>query len=132
MDAALASAKLFEPYDRRAVEARYQAGEDVVSIRLDDGVMISIPRKYLQGLAEATPSQLSRIETVGNGTGLRWPLLDVDHYVLGLLGHVFGTARWMRTIGRLGGLAKSKTKAAAARVNGREGGRPRRKVSAGS
>jgi hypothetical protein len=130
MDEALARAKRFAPYDRRAVEARYQRGEDVVNIRLDDGVVISIPRKYLQGLAEATPSQLSKIEIVGHGTGLRWPLLDVDHYVLGLLGHVFGTARWMRRIGRLGGLAKSKTKAAAARANGLKGGRPRKKAYA--
>jgi hypothetical protein len=132
MDAALAMAKEFEPYDRRAVEARYQAGEDVVNIRLDGGVGISIPRKYLQGLETATPAQLSKIEIVGNGTGLRWPLLDVDHYVPGLLAHTFGTAGWMRKIGRLGGLAKSKTKAAAARVNGHKGGRPRQKVSASS
>lgn len=130
MDAALATAKRFEPYDRRAVEARYQAGEDAISIRLDDCVMISIPRKYLQGLVGASPAQLSKIEIVGKGTGLRWPLLDVDHYVLGLLGHVFGTARWMRRIGRLGGLARSKSKTAAARANGRKGGRPKKSAYA--
>jgi hypothetical protein len=96
-----------------------------VSLDFADGLRVSIPRKLLQGLDRASRSQLSKIEIVGNGTGLRWPLLDVDHYVLGLLEHRFGTKRWMNEMGRRGGLAKSKAKSEAARRNGLKGGRPR-------
>jgi hypothetical protein len=128
IDAAIAHARQFEASDRRVVKAWYQANEDLVSLCFADGVRVSIPRKQLQGLERANQSQLSKIEIVGHGTGLHWPYLDVDHYVLGLLEHRFGTKRWMNELGRKGGMAKSKAKAEAARRNGSKGGRPRLSV----
>src|SRR6202521_2451000 len=125
IDAAIAHARQFEANDPRVIGARYEAKEDLVSLYFADGLKVSIPRKQLQGLERANPSQLSKIEIVGNGTGLHWPLLDVDHYVLGLLQHRFGTKRWMNEIGRRGGLLKSEAKTKAARRNGLKGGRPR-------
>jgi hypothetical protein len=125
IDSAIAQARQFEANDPRVTEARYEAKEDSVSLSFSDGLRVSIPRKQLQGLEHANSSQLSKIEVVGNGTGLHWPLLDVDHYVLGLLEHRFGTKRWMAEIGRRGGLAKSADKVKAARRNGLKGGRPR-------
>jgi hypothetical protein len=125
IDAAMTRARQFEAIDPRVTMARYQAKEDLVCLSFADGVRVSIPRKQLQGLERANRSQLSKIEIVGNGTGLHWPLLDVDHYVLGLLEHRFGTKRWLNEIGRRGGLVKSKAKANAARLNGLKGGRPR-------
>lgn len=117
-------AKQFEANDRRVISVQYKVKEDLVSLVFADGVRLSIPRKQLQGLEHANPLQLSKIEILGNGTGLRWPLLDVDHYVLGLLELRFGTKRWMNEIGRRGGMVKSKAKAQAARRNGLKGGRP--------
>ena len=125
IDAAIARARRFEASDPRVVRVQYQAKEDLVNFFFADGVRVSIPRKQLQGLEHASHSQLSKIEIVGHGTGLHWPLLDVDHYVLGLLERRFGTKRWLNEIGRRGGLAKSKAKTKAARRNGLKGGRPR-------
>jgi hypothetical protein len=125
INAAIARARQFETGDPRVIRAQYQAREDLVSLSFADGVQVSIPRKQLQGLERANQSQLSKIEIVGNGTGLHWPYLDVDHYVLGLLEHRFGTKRWMNEIGRRGGLVKSRAKTKAARRNGLKGGRPR-------
>jgi len=125
IDSAIARAREFAAEDPRVVGTRYEAKEDLVSLYFADGLKISIPRKQLQGLERANQPQLSKIEIVGNGTGLRWPLLDVDHYVLGLLEHRFGTKRWMKEIGRRGGLVKSSAKTKAARGNGLKGGRPR-------
>jgi Protein of unknown function (DUF2442) len=125
IDSAIARAKRFEAYDPRVTRAGYEAKEDLVSLYFDDGLKISIPRKQLQGLERANQAQISKIEIVGHGTGLHWPLLDVDHYVLGLLAHRLGTNRWMNEIGRRGGLVKSAAKARAARRNGLQGGRPR-------
>lgn len=125
IDSAIARAKRFEAYDPRVTQARYEAKEDLVSLYFDDGLKISIPRKQLQGLERANQAQLSKIEIMGHGTGLHWPLLGVDHYVLGLLAHRLGTSRWMNEIGRRGGLVKSAAKTRAARRNGLQGGRPR-------
>lgn len=125
IDSAIARARQFEANDPRVIRAAYEAKKDLVSLYFADGLKVSIPRKQLQGLEGAKQSQLSKIEIVGNGTGLRWPLLDADHYVLGLLQHRFGTKRWMNEIGRRGGLVKSMAKAKAARRNGLKGGRPR-------
>jgi hypothetical protein len=125
VDSAIARAQQFEFNDPRVIRVQYEAKEDLVSLFFADGIRISIPRMQLQGLERANQSQLSRIEIVGNGTGLHWPMLDVDHYVLGLLEHRFGTKRWMNEIGRRGGLMKSAAKTKAARRNGLKGGRPR-------
>jgi hypothetical protein len=125
IDAAITRARQFEPNDPRVMRVQYEPGQDLVSLYFADGLRISIPRKQMQGLERANRSQLSKIEIVGNGTGLHWPLLDVDHYVLGLLEHRFGTKRWMNEIGRRGGLVKSEAKTKAARRNGLKGGRPR-------
>ena len=95
-----------------------------MTLYLADGLNVSIPRKQLQGLRGARPSQLSKIEIVGNGAGLRWPLLDVDHDVLALLQQRFGANRWTNEIGRKDGIVKSNAQAKAARRNGLKGGRP--------
>src|ERR1700674_1367552 len=125
IDSAIARGRRFEANDPRVIRVRYEAKEDLVSLSFADGFRISIPRKQLQGLERANQLQLSKIEIVGHGTGLHWPLLDIHHYVLGLLEHRFGTKRWMNEIGRRGGLAKSEAKTKAARRNGLKGGRPR-------
>jgi hypothetical protein len=128
IDSALARPRQFDANDPRAIRVRYEGKEDLVSLYFADGFRISIPRSQLQGLEGANQTQLSKIEIVGNGTGLHWPMLDVDHYVLGLLAHRFGTKRWMNEIGRRGGLVKSEAKIKAARRNGLKGGRPRLSV----
>ena len=125
IDSAIARARQFEANDPRVIRVRYEPKEDLVSLSFADGLKVLIPRKQLQGLERANQSQLSKIEIVGHGTGLHWPLLDIDHYVPGLIEHRFGTKRWMNEIGRRGGLVKSKAKTVAARRNGLKGGRPR-------
>ena len=127
IDAALSRARQFEAEDIRVSQASYDRNNDQVRLLLTNGVTVSIPRKHLQGLENAASSQVSRIEMLGGGTGLHWPQLDVSHYVPGLLNGVFGTHQWMVHLGRLGGASRSKVKAAAARVNGLKGGRPRKK-----
>src|SRR3984893_4055095 len=118
IDSAIARALQFEANDPRVIRVQYEAKEDLVSLCFADGLKVSIPRKQLQGLERANQSQLSKIEIVGNGTGLHWPLLNINHYVPGLLEHRLGTRRWMNEIGLSGGLATSAAKTEAARRNG--------------
>jgi len=129
IDSALTQARKFATSDRRVVRVAYEKKLDLLTLHLDDGVRVSIPRMNLQGLQDAKPAQVSKVEILGRGTGLHWPLLDVSHYVPGLLNHVFGTSRWMAELGRRGGAVTSTVKAAAARANGRKGGRPKQRIA---
>jgi hypothetical protein len=62
---------------------------------------------------------------LNNLAGLHWPLLDVYHFVFGLLEHKFVMKRWMNGIERRMGLARHEAKTKAAGRNGIKGGRPR-------
>jgi hypothetical protein len=126
IDAAIALAKLREPYRPKAVAAEYRAKEDVVAVKLASGVELVIPRELLQGLENATPDQVAQVEIWGPGSSLHWEPLDVDHYVPSLIEGVFGNRRWMSELGKRGGAVRSEAKARAARRNGRKGGRPRK------
>jgi hypothetical protein len=110
-----------------AVEYKPGPGLDLFVLKLNDGHRHVIPREDLQGLQSATKTQIARVEILGNGTGLRWPALNLDHYVPSLLRHVYGTKRWMAEIGRSGGLVRNAAKRKASRTNGLKGGRPRQK-----
>lgn len=130
IEAAIALAKLREPYRPKAVAATYRAKDDVIAIKLATGVELAIPRKLLQGLERATPEQVGEVEILGPGSSLHWESLDVDHYVPSLIEGVFGNRRWMSELGKRGGAARTAAKARAARENGRKGGRPRKKTAA--
>lgn len=112
------------------VEYRPGPGLDLLILKLSDGRRHLIPREDLQGLESATKEQIAQVEILGNGTGLHWPALDLDHYVPSLLRRIYGTKKWMAEIGRSGGLAKSVAKKNSSRANGLKGGRPRQKQPA--
>jgi hypothetical protein len=113
-----------------AVDVRYHRANDSVVISFEDGVVVHIPRRLLQGLETATPTQLAKVTIEGPGTGLVWSALDVAHYIPDLVAGVFGTRRWMAQLGRRGGAKTSSAKTAAARANGAKGGRPRKRAVA--
>ena len=75
----------------------------------------------------ARPRDLQEIEISPSGFGLHFPKVDADVYLPGLLSGEVGSRRWMAAkLGQRGGSARSATKAAAARANGKLGGRPRK------
>ena len=114
-----------------AVAARYDRRVSRVMVTLSNGLELAFPPHLAEGLADAKPADLAIIEITPAGLGLHWPKLDADLYLPALLQGVFGSPRWMAgLLGRSGGLARTVAKGAAARVNGRKGGRPR-KIAAG-
>jgi hypothetical protein len=111
----------------RATSARYDRGSGRVTVELTNGCAFEFPAALGQGLENATPDQLDEIEVLPGGRGLRWEGLDADLSVAGLLAGTFGSESWMaRQLGRRGGSRSSEAKAAAARENGKKGGRPPR------
>lgn len=112
-----------------AVAARYDRRVSRVVVRLNTGVEVAFPVKLVEGLAAALPDALAEIEISPSGLGLHWPKLDADVYVPGLLQGVFGSEpRTAAQLGAAGGKARTPAKSAAARANGRKGGRPRRAI----
>ena len=126
IDAAIAQAKIYDQYRPKAIAAMYRVKDDMLAIRLATGVELAIPRSLLQGLANADPREVAKVEIDDHGSALHWGSLDVDHYVPGLIDGVFGTRKWMSEAGKIGGRAKTPAKVSAARKNGRKGGRPRK------
>jgi hypothetical protein len=70
------------------VDARVQTvtvNDDTISAHLVDGRTISVPLAWSWRLSEATPEQRSRFEILGSGSGIRWPEIDEDISVAGML-----------------------------------------------
>ena len=109
-----------------AMAARYNRSNDRVIVDLANGCTFAFPPRLVQGLQDATPEQLAQVYT-GSGVGLHWDDLDVDVTVAGLVNGIFGTRKWMAA---QAGRASSPAKIAAARENGKKGGRPRKKAGA--
>ena len=111
----------------KAVQARYDRRTSRVIIALDNGLELAFPPRLAQGLEHATPAELATIEISALGDGLHWPAIDADLYVPALLqGCSDRRAGWLANWARLGVGARSSAKLAAARENGRKGGRPRK------
>jgi hypothetical protein len=126
---AIAAAQQADRSEPRAAAASYDRTSGRVRIDLTNGCVFEFPAAMAQGLADAGADDLVQVEVYPGGEGVRWNSLDVDLSVPGLLAGAFGGEAWMRQMGRRmgqkGGSARTESKAAAARENGRRGGRPR-------
>ncbi|MGO9865853.1 MAG: DUF2442 domain-containing protein [Terriglobales bacterium] len=113
----------------KAVSAQYDRKKGHIVIGLSSRLILSFSPRDAQGLENATPSQLDEIEITPSGFGIHFPKLDADLYVPGLLEGFLGSRKWMASrLGRIGGQSRSRAKRAAAKANGRLGGRPREAV----
>lgn len=98
-----------------------------VVVELNTGMVLTFPVQDIEGLSQATPQELQQIEISPSGLGIHVPALDVDLYIPSLLQGFMGTKQWMAAqMGKTGGKATSAAKAAAARANGKLGGRPKK------
>jgi len=59
--------------------------EDMLTVDLMDGRIISVPLTWYPKLFNATKEQLSKWEIAGAGYGIHWPDLDEDLSTEGLL-----------------------------------------------
>lgn len=110
----------------RALAARYDARLGRVVVELSNGATFAFPPSLAQDLDGASAAQLAEVQISGAGFGLHWPELDADLSLPAMLSGRFGTKAWMSELARRAGSVKSEAKAAAARENGKKGGRPRR------
>ena len=111
--------------------ARYDGRQQRLVVDLNTGLTVVFPPAMVEGLQNARPRDLREIEITPSGLGLHFPRLDADIYLPGLLAGTLGSRRWMAAqLGKQGGGARTRAKAAAARANGKLGGRPRKREAA--
>lgn len=124
--------KQAETTEPRAESVQYNRSEDLIIIQLKNGAIFSFPPKLAQGLEAASPEQLADVWLPPSGSSVHWESLDVDFGIPELIAGIFGTKSWMAELGRKGGKATSSSKSAAARKNGKKGGRPKKNISLNS
>jgi hypothetical protein len=111
----------------RALSARHDHKTGRIVIHLSSKLIVSFSPADVEGLKDARPLQLNKIEISPSGFGIHFPALDADLYVPGLLEGFLGSKTWMASrLGQIGGQSSSKAKKAAARANGGLGGRPKK------
>ena len=114
----------------RALAAHYDRERGRIVIDLSTGYAVTFAPERAQGLSGARPADLVDIEITPSGYGLHFRKLDADLWLPALLEGVFGSRAWIAAqLGARGGKATSDAKAAAARANGKLGGRPARKAT---
>src|SRR5664280_1635646 len=122
-------AKDLEARIPRALSAHYDRKTGRIVVHLSSKLIVSFSPDDVEGLEGARPSQLDNVEITPSGFGIHFPDMDADLYVPGLLEGFLGSKTWMASrLGQIGGQSSSKAKKAAARANGRLGGRPRKAV----
>lgn len=59
--------------------------DDLITFRLVDGRVISVPLAWSWRLSDASPAQRNHCEIIGDGQGVHWPEVDEDISVEGML-----------------------------------------------
>ncbi|MGI9043272.1 MAG: DUF2442 domain-containing protein [Gemmatimonadaceae bacterium] len=111
---------------RRATSASYDRRTGRVMLELTSGFVFGFPAKGIPALANATADQLAAVTVSPGGSGLHWEELDADLSVAGLLLSAVSRSEKLSELARVAGQSRTPAKAAAARVNGAKGGRPRK------
>ncbi|MEJ1963970.1 MAG: DUF2442 domain-containing protein [Gammaproteobacteria bacterium] len=117
------------PAGPRAAAAKFLPRSRALQLEMTNGVVIRFPVELIPGLAKASVKEIRAVEVAGRGGGLHWADLDLDLSVTALVSSALEGHRWMSELGRAGGRQSSDAKAAAARKNGRKGGRPRSRAA---
>src|SRR5574341_748202 len=130
--AAVRAAALADATEPRAKSARYDRRARRIVVELLSGATFIFPPALAQGLAGASPAELAEVQVTPSGAGLRWPRLDADFSLPGLMMGVFGSPAWMRELARKRESAKSPVRGADGRSDGRGNGRRRKELKTGT
>lgn len=71
------------PMDARI--ASVDVSDDLITVGLVDGRVVSVPLAWSWRLSGATPEQRQNFELIGDGEGVHWPDVDEDISARGML-----------------------------------------------
>ncbi len=126
---ALREAQEADRVEPRADAVTFDPRQGLVLINLRGGWVFGFPPEQVDGLENATPTQIANIRLSPSADGIHWDDLDVDVSLTGLMARALHLQEWAP---RIMGQIRSEAKARAARKNGLKGGRPRNPSSPGS
>ncbi|MDQ3812369.1 MAG: DUF2442 domain-containing protein [Armatimonadota bacterium] len=109
----------------RLKTARYDRKTGRLMLEMQGGARVSVPARSLSALADASDEELADLRIVSRGSALHWKSLDVQMTTIALLQLIF-RVRTISDVTRRAGSVTSPAKTAAARENGKKGGRPRK------
>ncbi|MBV8579471.1 MAG: DUF2442 domain-containing protein [Candidatus Eremiobacteraeota bacterium] len=115
----------------RADRIEYDRRNKRLVIHLRRGAVVALPIALLTALHDATPQQLAEVQASERGDAIINDELDVQISLNGILTKLVGLTGAAVHLGMEGGKKKSPAKTAAARANGKRGGRPRKKSAGG-
>lgn len=71
--------EMLEDELERARIRRANVTEDLLTLYLEDGRVVSMPTVWSPRLSKATEAERQNYEVIGHGSGIHWP--DLDEYV---------------------------------------------------
>lgn len=107
-----------------AVSLSYDRKEDTFVLALRSGSRLSIPRIAIEELRDVPSAELEKVVLSREGGAVCYAPFGIAISVPGLVRDATGAADWLAR----GGSRKTPVKARASRVNGKKGGRPRKKI----
>ena len=132
--AALAAGRTESETEIRAQAVRYVSERDAVEIVTNRNAGFLIPRQWIGALQDVPTEELSKLEVWPDGSAIELEDRDVHISVHGLLTAILPAMLPSRTVAAIfasrGGQATSSAKRLSSKVNGRKGGRPRKRKAA--
>jgi Protein of unknown function (DUF2442) len=127
IDAAIARSTEQNLSEPKACEVLYDKKLRKIIIHFDNGCKFECPVSLLQGVCNLTDDEIAKVKLTPAGWGVTWSDAELDFGVNELVQGIFGTKAWMKEIAAKGGRSKSGKKQAASRINGKKGGRPKKR-----
>ena len=132
--AALAAGRIEAEIELRAQAVRSVPERDAIEIVTNHNAGFLIPRQWIGALQDVSTEELGKLEVWPDGSAIELEDRDIHISVHGLLTAILPAMLPSRSVsaifaGRGGQATTSRAKRKSSRVNGRKGGRPRKRSS---